>query len=302
LKPAFAAAPAERHPYACALYARALAGLGRTLEVPQWNAFVTARPIPGGAGEDAAGPYPLTVLAADADLAAGREMLAQAGLVSLVMVPDPLSGPGADAYRAAFEVCRPFKTHQLVEPRPGYEPSRHHRDRIRRGLRRCRIEAVRLQDRIGQWRGLYADLIDRRSIRGPAAFAPGYFDALAEEPRLTTFAAFVGDILTAATLWFEHDGVAYNHLTAASALGRQNGAAFALYATAISHYGAASVINLGGGAGLGDDPNDGLAAFKRGFANASVEALLCGTVLDPPAYRRLCGSAAPTTFFPAYRA
>ena len=52
------------------------------------------------------------------------------------------------------------------------------------------------------------------------------------------------------TLWFEHDGVVYNHLTASNASGYANGANFALYGAAIDHFAGAGVMNLGGGAGF----------------------------------------------------
>ena len=102
------------------------------------------------------------------------------------------------------------------------------------------------------------------------------------------------------TLWFEHAGVVYNHLTASNAAGYANGANFALYAAAIDHFAGAAVMNLGGGAGFEDDPDDGLAAFKRGFANAETRALLCGAVLDAERYAAL-RAGRQTAFFPAYR-
>jgi hypothetical protein len=289
------------HPYASPAYARALSPGGDAIAVPDWGSFVLGRATPDGSARDAAGAYPLAAIAPEADLAAGRDALARSGLVSLVMVPDPLWGPPAGAFASGFELWRPFKTHQLVDAGRPYAPSRHHRDRVRRAARRCRIERVQLADWLGPWQALYDGLVERRAITGPAAFGPAYFAALAQEARLVTFAAFVGETLAAATLWFEHRGVVYNHLTASGALGYANGAGFLLYDAAIRHFSGAGVINLGAGAGLDDDPEDGLAAFKRGFANATVQAWLAGAVLDPAAYARLSRGRAAGGFFPAYR-
>ena len=291
----------DGHLYASALYAEALGDLGRPVRVDGWGGFVVARPTPAGGREDAVGAYPLAVIDRDADLPAGLAALADRGLVSLVLVPDPLASPPPERLADAFSLCRPFKTHFLVELSPNMEFSKHHRERVRRGARRCRVERVALRDRLADWRALYAGLVDRKAIRGVADFTPAYFERLAEAPQLAAFAAFVGDEPAAMTLWFEHDGVVYNHLTASNPLGYANGANFALYGAAIDHFSGAAVANLGGGAGLDDDPEDGLAAFKRGFANRETKALICGAVLDADAYAALCGGRPPTRFFPAYR-
>jgi hypothetical protein len=247
------------------------------------------------------GAYPMAVIDPAADLEAGLAALADLGLVSLVLAPDPLASPPPERFAAAFGLCRPFKTHNLIEVSAGAAFTKHHRDRVRRGARRCRVERVALRDHLADWNDLYAGLVDRKAIRGAADFAPAYFERLADAPQLAAFAAFVDDAPAAMTLWFEHAGVVYNHLTASNALGYANGANFALYAAAIDHFAGASVVNLGGGAGLADDPDDGLAAFKRGFANSQTQALICGAVLDPEAYANLCAGRAPTAFFPAYR-
>jgi hypothetical protein len=286
------------HPYASALYVGALGHIGRPIDVPEWSTPVLARDVPGG-GKDAIGPYPMTTMAADADLEGGLARLAGAGLVSLVLVADPLSGPRPEQLAAVFPLCRPFKTHYLIEG--AATPSKHHRDRIRRGLRRCRIETVALADHLDGWAGLYAGLVERRTIGGAADFTPAYFQALAREPRLVAFAAYVGGDLAGMTLWFAHAGVVYNHLTASNAIGYANGANFALYDAAIAHFAGSGVINLGGGAGFRDNPDDGLAAFKRGFANGETRAHLCGAVLDPARYADLSAGRPSTGFFPAYR-
>ncbi len=288
------------HLYAAPLYAEALAHVGRAVRVEAWDSFVIARLLPAGGGEDATGAYPMAVFGPDADLEAGLAALADAGLVSLVLVPDPFASPPPDQLAAAFELCRPFKTHYLVETARGVAFSKHHRDRVRRGQRRCRVERVALADHLDVWEELYAGLVDRRAIRGAADFTPAYFARLAEAPELVALAAFVEDAPAGMTLWFEHAGIAYNHLTASNATGYANGANFALYGAAIDHFADAAVMNLGGGAGFEDDPEDGLAAFKRGFANAETKALLCGAALDASRYSALAAGR-QTAFFPAYR-
>ncbi len=287
------------NPYASRRYALGLAHAGRTIDVPEWRTHVLARDIPCG-GEDGLGVYPLTPLSPAADLTGGLERLKAEALVSIVLVPDPLIGPSIEALGAAFDVARPFKAHLTVDP-AAYAPNRHHRQEIRRAHRRCRVEVGPLAPWLPDWVRLYQELVARHDIAGVADFSVASFQALAEEPLILAFAAFVDDRIVGMALWFEHDGVVYNHLAASDAVGYANGASYALYDTAIVHFAGAAVINLGGGAGAGDDAEQsGLYAFKQGFANGEVKAWLCGAVLDADRYERLSAGRGGG-FFPAYR-
>jgi hypothetical protein len=292
-----------RHPYGQASYAAAIAaaeGYG-VEDVPEWGAAVLLRPIAGGR-RDAAGSYPRTPIAEDADLPGGLERLRRAALVSTVLVPDPLFAPGGAALAAAFPVCRPFKTHFVVDRTAGdYTPSKHHRYEIRRALVRCMVEAVQLRDHLADWTRLYAGLAERHEIKGPAAFSDGYFSLLASDPTYQTFAARVDGRIVAMAIWFEHQGVAVNHLGASDGAGYAAGASYALYDAAIEHFARCRQLDLGGAAGVAEAADDGLARFKRGFANAEATAFLCGAVLDLAAYARLAEGRASTGFFPAYR-
>ena len=303
---------ASIHPYASGDYARALAnGTEAALEVPDWGSFVLARAILprgrcGPAGlpglRDAMGVYPLTPMRMEVDLKAGLSRLADQGLVSLVLVPDPLASPDEARLSAAFGFCRPFKTHYVVDRAAGpYAPSKHHRAEIRRAQRRCRVEIVSLADHLGDWTRLYDGLVERRAISGVAAFHEAYFVALSRETRMIALAAYVDEEISAMAIWFEHAGIAYNHLGASNALGYASGANYALYDAAIAHFSQAAKLNLGGGAGLRDDPSDGLAFFKRGFANAEARAMLCGAVLDHARYAALVQDRPQTDYFPSYR-
>jgi hypothetical protein len=287
------------HLFASRAYAEGLAGPDAVLAVPEWGSHVIRRPITAELA-DATGTYPMAVFGRGADLPGGLERLKASGLVSLVLVPDPLLSNAGDL-RRTFQLCRPFKTHFLIDPAiAGFSPSKHHRDRIRRGRRRCRVEISPLADLLPVWEELYAGLTARHAIQGPAAFSPAYAQVLANDPTIVAFAAYVGDVCAGMTLWFAADGVVYNHLTAANALGYANGANFALYDAAIAHFAGQGVVNLGGGAGH-TDADDGLVAFKRGFANSQATAHLCGSILDPARYVELSGASSPETFFPAYR-
>jgi hypothetical protein len=287
------------HPYADSRYLAALARNGEeTMAVAAWRTAVLVRPVALG-GVDGAGAYPMAVLGGDAEVEQGLGEMARAGLISVVMVADPLLGPSSKALAPAFDLARPFKTHYLIEPNR-YAPSKHHRAEIRRSVSRCVVERVRFADVADAWGRLYAGLTARHRITGVAAFSADHWRCLAELDGLETFAARVDGEWVSMALWFEHDGVAYNHLGASSAAGYAAGAGYALYDAAIQHYASRATLNLGGGAGLSDDASDGLARFKRGFASGETSAWLYGKVLDPIRYDEL-SQGRSTAFFPAYR-
>ena len=273
------------HPFASARYAEGLAAPGAVIAIPEWGSHLIRRPIEGGLS-DAMGVYPLQVFASGADIADGLKRLACDGLVSAVLVPDPLHSAAADLARQ-FEICRPFKTHYLIDPARGdFAPSRHHGQELRRAARRGRVERVSLSTHLDVWRDLYAGLVARRAVSGAADFAPAYFDALAAEPAMQAFAAYAGEAIVGMSIWFAAEGVVYYHLSAVSPAGYAMGAAYSLVGAAVEHFAGQGVIHLGGGAGAAEG-SDGLAAFKRGFANNEVMAHVCGAVLDQAVYGRI---------------
>lgn len=290
------------HPYGSPGYAATLAHVGRPIWVEPWDAAMLLREAPSGA-VDAAGPHPFGALHGAADLCGGLEALRAAGAVSAVLVADPFHGPPPDRLRAAFDLFVPFKTHWTVERRAGaFAPSAHHRGCIRLAERRCRVRPAALRDHLDEWCRLYGELTRRHGITGTHDYPRESFAALAGMEGLRGFLAedAAGEVI-AMHLWIDDGRVAYSHLAATDAAGYRAGAAYALYAAAIEHFAGREAIDLGGGAGLADDAADGLAAFKRGFANASRVAHLCGRVLDGAAYARLSAGREAEGYFPAYR-
>ena len=290
------------HPYAGMPYAGTLAHAGRPFWLAPWGTAVMLRDLPCGA-VDAAGPYPLTVPGAGADLPAGLDALRKAGAVSVVAVADPFGAPSPERLRAAFSLVRPFKTHWAVERSAGpADPTPHHRQRIRIAARRCRVRRAALRDHLEDWCRLYAALVRRHGIAGLHDFPRASFAALAETEGVEAFLAEDGSgAVVAIHLWVDDGRVAYSHLAATDEAGYRAKAPYGLYAAAIEHFAGREAIDLGGGAGAGDRAEDGLAAFKRGFANGRRTAQLCGHVLDGAAYDRLLGGRAAGDYFPAYR-
>jgi hypothetical protein len=293
------------HPYARASYAAALAGAdgGRLLAVPEWTGHAILRPVPGADAVDAAGPYPRTPFGPRFDLRAGLDRLRAAGAVSAVIVPDPLSAPPQSTLTAAFEHCRPFKTHFIVDRAAGGEwPSKHHRQTIRKARAAVQVSAVSLGRTARDWSRLHAGLPERHAVGGAADFIPSSVAALADDPSFEAFAARIDGRIVAMAIWFAHDGVATYHLGASDEAGYAVGAGYALFDAAFEHFDFADRFDLGGAAGVQLRADDGLARFKQGFANATATAYVCGSVLDAAACGQLSKGRASAGFFPAYRA
>jgi hypothetical protein len=285
-------------------YAKTLAHVGSPFYVPAWRTYVIARDWQARA-KDVIGCYPLACLAADSDLEEGLRALHKEAFVSVTLVVDGLLGPSLNLLRRAFSVVRPLKTHYLVDPAYEYRPSKHHRYEIRRAmLRGIEIRIVPLSIILDAWTDLYAGLVSRHHITGVQRFTHESFEVLAAFEALTAVAAFMDGELIACHLWFEHKHHVWSHLAASNEHGYSSGAAYAVYDYSIRHF-SGHLINLGGGAGIGEVAGDGLARFKAGFSNRSHTAYMIGSVLDPTTYEALCaarGNATAHDYFPAYRA
>ena len=295
------------HPYARPDYAAALGHIGRPVAVPEWDAWVLARPTPCGTREDAVGVYPVTVISDDADLAAGLARLKALGLVSLVLVAGDRLGPPPAALEAAFDFARSFKSHQILDRDLGpLAYGKHHRYEIKRALGRVVATEIALGDHLPAWEALYGELAARHGLGGAHVFPPEHHALLAVLPGVRTFAAFIDERMVSVHVFVTHEGHAMSHLAASAAEGYAAGAAYAVNDLAARTLVDCPVINFGGGAGMSDNPEDGLVRFKKGFANTVAPARLCGAVLDAEAYRALSAQtvgadSVDSGFFPAYR-
>jgi hypothetical protein len=287
------------HPYNSEAYARAFEGLAHPVALPGLGTWALQRPIPGSARHDAAGCYPLSVLPDPGRAASDFDLLRERGLVSLVLVADAFFSAPPEALRQCFDLVRPFKSHYVHDYARPFEYGRHHRYETKRARAACEVAAAELARHLPEWEALYRGLCQRHGISGLQAFSARYFERLAALPGLRSLAAWHEGELLGMHLFVVHEGVAYSHLAAFSARGYELRASYALNDAAIEHFRGQRSIDFGGGAA--DDPADGLAVFKRGFANRTQAFHLCGKVLDPQPYAELCAGVAPSGYFPAYR-
>jgi hypothetical protein len=290
-------------------YARSLTRLGSPRRLPHSGGWVLRRPIPGSQFVDAAGCYPLltcedwTLLGRDLD-ELGDEV------VSVVAIADPFGAEDMRILRESFpDLVRPFKDHFIVDLRrdPRSSVSKHHLRNARRALRQVDVAVCEDPIRwLDDWELLYSNLVRRHVIRGAALFSRDSFIRQFSIPGLTLLRASRDGATVGLNMWYTQLNRANYHLGAYSAVGYQLQASFALFWTAIEHFGQVGLdwLGLGAGAGIvGGSGEDGLSRFKRGWATGTRTAYICGRICDRAKYRQLALSAgsAPFDYFPVYR-
>ena len=231
-------------------------------------------------------------------------------LVSVTMVVDPFAGfSAADLSQSFPDVCKPFKEHHIVDLTrpPGEFVGRHHMRNARKAKKLVAVELCRPQAEVlEEWIELYELLKIRHGVTGIRAFSPHSFERQMTIPQLTIFRAIREDATVGMTLWLTQDDIVRFHLGAMNALGYAACAAFGMFQMAIDHFRQLGFrwMNLGAGAGIEASAMDGLARFKRGWSSESRTAMLCGRILNRPAYIECCRAAASSSssYFPAYRA
>ncbi|MFW0778037.1 MAG: hypothetical protein ACN2B6_10010 [Rickettsiales bacterium] len=290
----------NNHPYARIIFAESLSHWGKALFVEEWHTPVILREIDGG-GIDAAGVYPFCVLPKDADIAGGLERLKQHGAVSVVMVLDDFHRPELDVLKPHFPMLRDFKTHYVhdyAKGEPQYDS--HHRRGLRKAQQQVRVDVVDLKTHWRDWQKLYDYIIRDMKLSGLHAFPAAHHEALAPLEGIAAIGAWMDDELVSAHIWAGDGEMMHSHLVASNAKGYETRAAYAVNDFSIKHFAGAKLLNFGGGAGVADAEEGGLARFKRGFSNATAKSYIAGAILDEERYAALSGD--PTTsFFPAYR-
>jgi hypothetical protein len=294
--------------YAHAQYAQSLADFGAPRSLPRCGGWVLERPVPGcGGRRDAVGCYPLFRCRDWSALADDLADLRRDGLVSLVLVADPLGGAPAAGFDAVFgDLARPWKQHHLVDLGRGDEPgSTHHRRNARRFLRHAHIEICPDPPaELDTWCRLYGELVQRHGVTGMARFSREGFARQLDLPGLLLIKAVTDDGATAGMqMWLTEDDRAWHHLSGYAPEGyRWGGASYALVQAALAELARrrVQVADLGAGAGLDAEARDGLTAFKAGWSTRTAPAWLCGAVLDHAAYLDLCAGRTGA-YFPLYR-
>lgn len=289
-------------------YLDSLTALGRPRALERSGGWVIERAIPGSERRDAMGPYPLFSCRDWEALSGDLDALRADGLLSLLLVTDPMADEHVLRALDGFDLKRPFKTHYLAElDRPPERiASRHHAYYARRAARSLSVREVAdplaaLED----WVHLYDCLVARHHLHDLRAFRREAFSALLRMPDVVLFIAEHDGVAVGAQVMLLQDEVAHAHLSAFDDTGYRLGASYLLdwHATAALSD-RARYINWGGGRGGQAPEQDGLTRYKQGWATCERTSWLLGSVLDAPAYASLSqarGMAPDESWFPAYR-
>lgn len=281
---------------------------------------IVVRPIPGG-GSDAASPYgypgPLVWGSSEPGFvhdafAAGVDCLRAEGIVSLFVRLHPLLD------EVAPEGIGRLMTHgetvsidlRLSPAEIWAQTRNNHRRDIGKAVRQG--YAARMDDRwehLDDFVRLYRETMERLSAEERYMFDATYFTRLREAlgPSLSLWVVMFEDVVAAAVLFVETDGIVQYHLA-----GTDERYAHARPSKLLIHAVTAWAgergdlrLHLGGGVGGADDS---LMHFKAGFSDDRHVFRTLRVVVDEPAYARLVAARDPGLdpadldgFFPLYR-
>jgi len=293
--------------YSHPLYAQSLREFGEPHELPRCGGWILVRPIPGTPYKDTIGCYPLF---ACQDWTKLHEDLEHVGsdLVSLTLVTDPFSGVAPAYLDGCFDIVKPFKTHYIVDFSYPLESfvNKAYQYKARKCLRHMDVEiCLEPSQYLDEWVKLYDNLIKRHNIKGIQAFSPKSFELQLRLPGMIMIVGMEGGAVLGAHLIMVQDDTAYGHLAAFSPEGYKIKASYGIYWTALKYLGDHGIYlyDMGGGAGMTENAEDGLSKFKKGWSNDRRMTYFCGRIFDPERYEEMVKGKGITTtdYFPVYR-
>jgi hypothetical protein len=291
-------------------YADALAEFGTPRYLKHSGGWVLVSSIENSIGlqaYDARGCYPLFACCRWSSLFQDLEDIKN-DLVSLVLVSDPFGDYSPSLLRECFpDLFKPYKEHYVIDlsTSPGKNISDHHTRYIRKAKKVVSVEhCTRPTEYLHQWVSLYTNLVRRHNIRGISAFSENSFRKQLQIPGLEMFRAIYDGKTVGIMLIFLQGNVGYYHLSAYSEEGYKHGVSFALLSYIIEYFGSRlRWINLGAGAGIYENQNDGLTRFKRGWTSNTIPVYICGRIFNRSLYNKLTREHGGNgkDFFPLYR-
>ena len=294
--------------YLHSLYSQSLIEFGEPLELPASKGWLLKRQISGFSYQDAMWTYPLFSCPNWRELHLDLDEL-QGQLVSVSVVTDPFGEYDLAYLQTCFkDVAFPFKQHFIVDLSRPMESfvNPHHRRKAKKALAELTVEqCVNVEEYLDDWVGLYCNLIERHHIKGMVAFSRNSFAGQFKVPGMVAFRAVSNGETVGMLLWYIEDKIGYYHLGAYSPRGYELGASFALFWVAIQRFAESGLqwLNIGAGAGVGNDSTDGLTRYKKGWSTGTKTAYFCGRILDYQKYQEITQTKEihATNFFHAYR-
>ena len=293
--------------YAHPEYAHSLAEFGNPRELPRCGGWILERKIPGFQLKDGMGCYPLFACRDWSKLHEDLNDL-EADLISLTLVADPFGDYDLAYLQRCFDFAKPFKEHFVADLRRPIKKivSKHHLYYARKAKEHVKVElCTDARSCLEEWAQLYKTLVERHAIKGIRAFSKECFSKQLSVPGIVLFRGLSQGTMVGANLIYMQGEVAYTHLSAFSSEGYNLRAAYTVRLAAIEYLRANGVtwLDLGGGAGLRTDNQDGLVRFKKGWATGTRPVYFCGRILNKEKYLEIVRSKGipETDYFPAYR-
>ena len=291
--------------YADESYAVSLSEWGIPRELRCSGGWLLEREIPNTPYKDLMGCYPLFSCLSWEKMEADLAMLTSEA-ITLSMVPSPFLFKKPDGLQRLFpDRHLHFKDHFIVDLRLPLKKSisSHHRYYSRKAMREFEISFESKPGYLlGKWLELYAKLIKRHGIQGLQAFSKQVFDIQLQMDGMTAAVATCRGEVAGIQLWLHENKNVFHHLSAYSDEGYRKRVSYALLWAALEREQAQGTIyaDLGGGSGL-KSAEDGLTAFKRGWATETRPVFFCGRIFDQNAYAALLKNTENRGYFPAYR-
>lgn len=289
-------------------YAQSLSEFGSPVELTESQGWILKRKVSGYEDYDATGCYPLFSCRDWSSLKKDFKEISSE-IICLALVTDPFGDYDEKLlYQCFKDVMFPFKEHHIIDLRRPKETfiCSHHQRYAKKAIKNIKVERCeKPTEQIEDWLGLYGKLINKHKIKGVAKFSKNSFEQQLSVPGIVVFRATLNGLTVGMLLWYVQNNVAYYHLGASSEKGYNMQASFALFWFAIDHFANYGLkwINLGAGAGVKGNSDDGLTQFKRGWASGTRTAYFCGHVFNQYAYSEIVKAKKiqTTNYFPSYR-
>ena len=292
--------------YAHPGYAASLSEFGDPRHLCHCGGWALERSIQGTSLRDAMGCYPLFTCSDWSMVHKDFEEMRE-DLVAFSCVLDPFGDFDLTYVERCFDICIPYKDHYVLDLMmdPETYVSGRHRKRARQALRRVSVEVCADPALyVDEWTHLYGFLVERHSIRGIGAFSRESFARQLQLPGAVLLLVRHEGATVGGNLFFQHNDVAYGHLSAFSTLGYEVGAPYAVKWAAIEYFtNRTRWIDLGGVPGVKGNEESGLAFFKGGWSSGTRMAYFCGAILNPAVYEELSVArySGEGSYFPKYR-
>lgn len=290
------------------LYSQSLKEFGKPFYLPRSGSWTIKRRIDNTSKYDLMGCYPLFFSKKWENILRDLENIDQEDIVTIFLVTDPFGNYDEEILKKSFpDVMFHFKDHYYADLKEDLDSTicKHHMKKARRCLNRMEIvKCEKPIDILNDWWELYQYLIEKYKIKGIRAFSYDSFKKQFCIPGITLFKAIYKDRLIGIQIWFDHDEVAYSHLSAYNKEGYRLSASYGLRYYSMDYFKnkGTSYLSMGAGSGIGVK-KDGLTYFKKGWSSGTRKVFFCGRIMNKEIYNELSNNKKikGNSYFPIYR-